>query len=419
MTIRGVELAACDEDGSFENTRNRRRARRIVAAVLGLLMLVACLPSSVAAEPATYDIPVIISLTGGGAFLGQEEQDSLKIAEKTFNREGGIHGRPIRFVFLDDGSTPQVSVQLISQAVASRPAVILGSTLVANCNAMQPFVKDGPVLYCLSAGVHPAAGSYMFASGISTFDYIAGLVRYCRLRGWTRLALITSTDATGQDADRAIDEVLRQADNADLKFVARVHFNPSDLSVAAQVQNVKQAEPQVFIAWATGSPSATIFRDVAQAGLEMPVATTAGNMTYAQMHNFAGFLPKELYLPASEWPVGDDPRGGLLPAVAAKQRELYDSFKQAGKKPDEGAILSWDPAAIVVEALRALPENAGPEQLRAYLAALHGQAGVAGVYDFVKTPQRGVSLDDVIMTQWSKSDDRWTVVSTPTGELIP
>src|SRR4051794_14894189 len=76
--------------------------RRAFAAVLGLLMLVARVPPSVAAEPAPYEIPVIISLTGGGAFLGQEEQDSLRIAEKTFNKDGGIHGRPIRFVFLDD-----------------------------------------------------------------------------------------------------------------------------------------------------------------------------------------------------------------------------------------------------------------------------------------------------------------------------
>ena len=39
----------------------------------------------------------------------------------------------------------------------------------------------------------------------------------------------------------------------------------------------------------------------------MPAGTTGGNMTYAQMQQFAAFLPKELYLPATLWPVGSDP----------------------------------------------------------------------------------------------------------------
>ena len=387
--------------------------------VLAVLLAAAGAHPAAAADPIPYDIDVITSLTGNGAFLGLEEQVALKIAEQAFNKTGGVHGRPVRFVFLDDQSSAQTAVQLTTQAIADHPAVILGSTLVANCNAMQPFVRNGPVLFCLSAGVHPPAGSYMFASSISTVDYIAALLRYFRLRGWTRLALMTSSDATGQDADRAVDRLLAQPDNKDIAMAARVHFDPGDISVVAQLQRVKQAAPQAFIAWATGSPSATIFRDARQVGLDVPMGTTAGNMTYAQMHNFAALLPGELYLPASEWPVGSDPHLALQPAVAAKQQELYAAFRQAGQKVDEGGVLSWDPASLVVDALRALPEDATAEQLRSHLAQSQGQAGVSGIYDFPKTPQRGLTLDDVVITRWSKDADRWLPASQPTGVPLP
>ena len=368
-----------------------------------------------AAEQKPYDINVIVSLTGGGGFLGREEEESLTVAEKAFNSDGGIHGQPVHFVFHDDQSSPQVAVQLAHQIVSAKPAVVLGSTLVASCNAMQPFVRTGPVLYCFSPGVHPPAGSYILTAGVSTLDQANALLRYFRLRDWTKIALMTSTDATGQDADRGFDQLMRLPENKDLKIVSRVHFNPTDVSVVAQLEKVKQAGPQAFIGWAVGSPTATIFRDVEQVGLDLPTGTSGGNMTYAQMNHFAAFLPKQLYLPASEWPIGDDTHGALQPAVKAKQKQFYAAFKAAGKKPDEGSVLAWDPATIVVDALRALPAGATAAQLHQYLTKLNNQPGVSGVYNFQKTPQRGLSLDNVIVTRWSKKAGRWILVSKKTG----
>jgi branched-chain amino acid transport system substrate-binding protein len=385
-------------------------------AILAAVALLAMSPASPArAAEGTYDIHVVVAITGGGSFLGKEEQQALILAEKTFNKTGGIHGKPVRFVFHDDQSNPQLAVQLAAEVVALRPPVMMGSTLVATCNAMAPLVKNGPVMYCFSAGIHPPPGSYVFTAGNSTHDQAAALIRYFRLKGWTRLGLMTSTDATGQDADRGFDELMAQPANSDIKVVEHPHFNPTDVSVSAQVERIKAAAPQAMVGWATGSPSATIFRGVAQAGLDLPVGTTGGNMTYAQMRQFAAFLPKTLYLPSSEWPVGAAGRGALDPAVAAKQTEFYAAFAEAGLKPDEGSILAWDPAGIIVAALRALPETVTAAELHDYLAGLKGQAGVSGVYDFVRSPQRGLSLDNVIITRWNPAADRWDQVSKPTG----
>jgi branched-chain amino acid transport system substrate-binding protein len=387
----------------------------ISAAVLGLLAL-----GTVQAAPAQaedfYDIPVINALTGGGAFLGMEEHDALQLVEKLTNKTGGIHGKTLRFVFHDDQSSPQVGVQLLNDAIATHPAIIMGSSLVGTCNAMSPLVQDtGPVMYCFSAGIHPTEGSYVFVAGVSTHDQAIALVRYFRLKGWTKLATITSTDATGQDADKGFDDLLALPENTDLKLVTRAHFNPADVSAAAQLEQITASKPQAVVAWSTGSPVATAFRGIVQAGYAGPVGTTGGNMTYAQMHRFAEFLPKELYLPAPEWPVNGDPRIKLDPKVAQKQKELYAAYADAGLKPDEGSLLGWDPAIIVVEALRKLPAGASAAQLRDYLLHLKGEAGANGIYDYEATPQRGLSLDDVLVTRWDAAADRWHVVAQPGG----
>ena len=383
-------------------------------ALLGALALLAT-PLAARAADAPYDIPVIASLTGGGAFLGQEEQQSLKLAEPAFNKSGGIHGHPIHFVFHDDQSNPQIAVQLANEVLATHPAVMLGSSLVAACNAMTPLMAEGPVMYCFSPGIHPPAGSYVFTSGVSTHDQANALLRYFRLKGWTKLALMTSTDATGQDADRGFEELLSMPENKSIHVLEHAHFDTKDVSVAAQIERIKAAKPQVVIGWSTGAPSATIFRGAAQSALDLPMGTTGGNMTYAQMKRFASFLPKELYLPSSEWVVDGDPHLKLPAGVAAKQREFYTAFKEADLKPDEGSVLAWDPAAIVVDALRALPAEASAQQLRDYLVHLKGQPGIDGIYDFTKSPQRGLSLENVIVTRWEPKAGRWAVVAGPTG----
>lgn len=390
------------------------------AGALSIMFLAApmALVAPAAAADAAYDIPVVQSLTGGGAFLGKQEQQALQLEEKVINKAGGIHGHPVRFVFHDDQSTPQVAVQLLNEVLATHPAIVLGSTLVATCNAMTPFVKNGPVMYCFSPGIHPPAGSYAFTSGVSTHDQAHALLRFFRSKGWTRIAIMTSTDATGQDADRGFSELLALPENKDFKVVERAHFDTKDVSVSAQIERVKAAHPQAFIAWSTGSPVATIFRGIVQAGLDVPVGTTGGNMTHAEMTQFADFLPKELYLPSSEWAINGDPRVKIDPRVAAKQNDLYAAYKEAGLKPDEGSVLGWDPANIVVDALRALPEGVTAAQLHSYLVSLKDQPGVGGVYNFEKTPQRGLSLENVVVTRWDAKSGNWVVVTQGGGAAI-
>lgn len=383
--------------------------------VCGLVLLASLVAPPIVAVGSTDDIPAILATTGSGSSLGVEEQQALQIVESVVNRSGGIRGRKLHFVFLDDQSKPQLAVQLVSQILTTHPTMVIGSSLVASCNAMAPLMKDGPVMYCLSSGIHPPAGGYIFSNNTSTLDLADALLRYFRLKGWTSLALMTSTDATGQDADRGFAELLARPENKDVKLVEHARFNAGDVSVAAQIERVRSAKPQAFIFWTTGAPAVAILRAAAQAGLDVPMGTTAGNMTYAEMQQFAGILPHELYFPSSEFPVGADRRLSLDAGVVAKQKEFSAAFAQAGIKPDQPILSGWDPAMLLIDALRNLPAGANAAQLRDYLIHLKGYAGVAGLYDFEAVPQRGLSIDSTIVTRWNPADDRWQVVSKPTG----
>ena len=156
------------------------RARRIAGAALAVTLALIAAPvtsPAIAADP--FEIPVILPLTGGGAFLGTSENQSLQIIEKMVNAQGGIKGRPIHFAVQDDQSNPQVAVQLTNGALAKKPPVILGSAVVAMCNAMAAIVKaSGPVQFCFSPGIHPVANSYTFSASVSTDDLATASLRF-------------------------------------------------------------------------------------------------------------------------------------------------------------------------------------------------------------------------------------------------
>ncbi len=371
-----------------------------------------------AAAPAAgqpLDINVILPLTGGASFLGTGEQTALQLLEGQVNADGGVGGRPVHFLIQDDQSSPQAAVQLSTQIFSGNSPVVLGSALVGMCNAMAPLTEaKGPLMYCFSPGIHPKPGSFAYTSNVSTHELAVTLIRYFRSKGWTKLALITSTDASGQDAERGIRDLLGQPENSDIKLVARANFNPSDISVSAQIETIKAAAPQALIAWSTGAPIGTVFKAITQAGLDVPVGTTNGNMTYAQMTQYAAFLPKQLYIPSSQWP--EHAAGQSLPPdVAAAHAKFHSAYKAAGKQPDFASALAWDPAMLVIDALRKLGPDTSADKLREYMSHLKGYAGINGFYDFEKVPQRGLDEEACVVTRWDPAKNTWVIVSKPAG----
>ena len=187
---------------------------------------------------------------------------------------------------------------------------------------------------------------------------------------------MSSTDASGQDAERGFDEVLKLPENSDVQVVERQRFNPKDVSVSAQIERIKAANPQAFIAWSTGAPIATVFKAVLQAGLTSPSAPPTGTRPTRRWNNTRIFLPKELYIPTSVFL----PHEGMFkldPKVEEQQKKFHAAFKAANLKPDNMSALAWDPADIVVEALRKLGTKATASQIRDYVNSQTSLAGVS------------------------------------------
>ena len=382
------------------------------------------LTTAFAAAPAfaaddSYDMNVIIPLTGGGAFLGKAENQALGVAASVINKNGGIHGKKLNLVVHDDQSSPQVAVQLMSQVTASHPAVILGSTISQICNAQAPLVKDnGPVMWCFSPSVRTEPGGYEFTSQIDSHDQQRALMTYFKDKGWKRIALITTTDASGQDAEKSITELVKEPAFKDVTLVANEHFASSDLSVSAQIEKMRAGKPDAIVSWATAAAGGTVFRALKQAGIDLPTAASGSNMTVSQMTDYAAFLPSKVFFGVGEWAANGDPRLAVPKEVTAQQKLFFASMKTLNVYPDAGYELGWEPIRTVADALNKLPAGADAKTLHNFLINWQGHIGAEGVYDFKKTPQRGLNIDNAIVVRWDGTKKEWHLVSNLTGTPI-
>jgi branched-chain amino acid transport system substrate-binding protein len=360
-----------------------------------------------AAEP--YDVYVLLPLTGYLSFYSKSQLQVFTAIESSVNQTGGIQGRPVHFVIQDDQSDPKVDVELANQIIAKGVPVMLGPTNTSQCNALIPLVKNGPVIYCFTPGPHPPPGGFAFAFGSTSKYVISASMRYFHDIGLKKIAAIVTTDATGQEGDQAIAAAI--AEHPDMQIVDEEHFNPDDITVAAQITRIQASNPQALIVYTTGKPFGTALRSIKDAGLAIPIFSTNGNLTYAQMQQYAQILPKDLVFPGGPFHAPAQYHRGQRAAIDTFFRELAS----LGAKPDWGHNNCWDPTMIVISALRKFGPTATAAQIRTYITNLQGFPGINGEYDFKAEPQRGLQRDATVMVKWDPTKNDWYAVSRAGG----
>lgn len=375
----------------------RKTSHRGFGRALGCLAIFSLLLSAAAPAAEPYTIDVIVNGTGANAWVGQTETEALKVFEKYANAHGGVNGRPLHFEFYDDHSEPRVAVQLANQLVAKKPLVILGSGQTQTCAAIAPLMENGPVNYCFTPGYTPKKGGYVFSASASLQQILPTQLRFARGRGWKRIANVSVTTASGQASDTFMRYAMSLPENRDVTIAAWETFNPADISVSALVARVKATDAQVVITPASGAAFGTLLRGLSDAGVHLPILTSAANEQPDQLKEYAAVLPPEVFFNGMLYYARDTIRPGPLRSAID---DFYAGFKAAGVKPTPDSGQAWDPALIVLSGLRKLGTSTTPEKLRDYILSLHGFAGSSGYYDFRIGDQHGLDESAVIFVKW-------------------
>jgi branched-chain amino acid transport system substrate-binding protein len=416
------------EKSASISVRLGRPARRVLVglsvAALCTGVLAACSSSGASgsggnSKGSTYTIHAILSVTGSESFLGDDEKTSLEALQKLVNSSGGIDGHPVSFDISDNESTAATSVSLASPLVSQVPVLLVGSATSTDRPVDQLETSNGPVIYDLSPGDHPAVGSDVYSASNSTTNQTLAFVNFAKAKGWSHIAAITSTDSSGQDGWTNIDNAVTATHGA-VTVTSHQTFDPTAVSVTTQLAEIKATNPQAIFVWTTGTPLATVLKGMQQLGMSnIPVMTSNGNESYKEMQGLGNALPAQLYFPSSQFRLSSNTLTGQAKTLVA---QFDNAMKEAGQPvPDEGNALSWDPALLIIDALKKYGVGATAQQIHQYISSQTDFVGISGTYDFASKSQadnRGLTIQSVYITQWDKSISDWEQASGPAGTAL-
>jgi len=132
----------------------RQMRRRSLAVACGLALAGASLLTSLgaqAADPETFKIGGVVSLSGSYGIFGEDMRKGVQIAIE--QRGGKVLGKPIEVIWEDDETKPQPAVQKTTRLISDNVQMIFGAVSSASTLAIENLVKQRkiPQLVTMSA----------------------------------------------------------------------------------------------------------------------------------------------------------------------------------------------------------------------------------------------------------------------------
>jgi branched-chain amino acid transport system substrate-binding protein len=119
--------------------------------------------SSEGAEP--VKLGAVFSITGIAATHNEPLIEMVKLAADEINNEGGLLGRPVRLIILDNKSTPIGSRLAAEQAVRAKVAGVIGAHWSSHSLAVAPVLQQAGIPMISPGSTNPKVtriGNYVF-----------------------------------------------------------------------------------------------------------------------------------------------------------------------------------------------------------------------------------------------------------------
>ncbi|HZV49022.1 MAG TPA: ABC transporter substrate-binding protein [Candidatus Dormibacteraeota bacterium] len=321
-----------------------------------------------AAPKGPIKIGLLTSLTGNYAPLGKNDKLAAEQMVNQINARGGINGRKIQLIEMDDASDPNQTVIDYGKLVDQGVVAIEGPPQSTSELAMIPQVdiKKIPDVSVAASDqqvmpVHP----YVWMTTPTSKQVAATCLKFMQQQGWTKLAMLTDTKNAYAVAGH--DETKQLASSYGVSVIDDETFELGQTDFSPQIARVQAAHPDVLLTWATGAPPVVITKQWAAAKTGIPLMMTAAEASSLYLQP-TGAAAEGVYVEASMGVVG-----ASLPA-SNKYKKLIDEFagpfqKANGYYPPQFAWDSMIAMTFIFDAIKR--KGATPEGIRAGLDSIN------------------------------------------------
>jgi len=375
-----------------------------------------------AAQEEPIPVGVIVSATGPAASLGIPERDTFTLLERMVNEAGGVAGRQVRFIILDDASDTTQAVRNTRGLIEGEGVVaVLGtSTTPASLGMVDVVGEAGVPMISLAASktiIEPVEGPRVWVFKTPQTDEIMAnaIVRDMVARGVQTVGYIGFNDAYGEGWFNDFSAVA--AENG-IEVVANERYAREDTSVTGQALRLVSAQPDAVLIGASGTPAVLPQRTLLERGYGGTIYQTHG-VANPDFLRVGGQDVEGTFLPAGPVLVAPQlPDGFPTKEVGLQYIEMYEAEYGEGTASTFGAH-AYDAWLILEEALaRTLEGGASPDNLSEFRSTLRDEIEATsdlvashGVFSFSPEDHLGLTLGTAAVMVTVENGD-WVLLNT-------
>ncbi|MBC7955719.1 MAG: ABC transporter substrate-binding protein [Cytophagales bacterium] len=277
------------------------------------------------------------------------------LAIDELNRKGGLQGRPVRLITLDDAYDPKKCVENVNTLIDKEKVVALyGLASTANVAAVLPILSEKKIplvgVYTGSPVLRTKQHPYFFTTMASYRDEVVQMIRNLVTLQKSQIGLVYQNAPFGQLMKPVVEEVAKEL-GATLVALVPLEANGSDAVAAAQ--SLAAAKPQAIMFMAFG-PSIIPFVKAARAYVGVPIYCVSISNS-----------------PALLKAMGEDARGlaftQLVPypyrQTTAVTRDLSAVMSRAGIEVGYDYMFGYVSMRILLEAMRRAGKQVTPANI--------------------------------------------------------
>ncbi|GAA1805528.1 ABC transporter substrate-binding protein [Actinomadura chokoriensis] len=358
------------------------------------LAAAACGSSGGSGGGSTLKIGFIESLTGNYAPLGGEAKKTVELAVDQINTAGGIDGRKIKLITLDDRTAPDQGVLHFNKLKSEKVTAIIGSTFSNVGLAVEPLAERERIPYVsLSPAdeqVNPIR-KYTFVVPAISSTYAEAMLSYFKAHQITKVAVAYDTKSAYAKAGFA--GMQKYAGQNGVQIVKEETFETTASDFSPLFTHVRDSGAQALVAWASGPPGVTLAKQYPSSGLKLPLFMTGSQASKLWLEP-VGQAAEGVYVQSAIGVVADHlPDGKLKQSV----EEMSGPFEQKyGYEPPQFAMDGYAGVKLLAAAI----DKAGTdrEKIRDALESLT-LVTPCGQYTYSKTDHSGLKPTDISMNQ--------------------
>jgi ABC-type branched-subunit amino acid transport system substrate-binding protein len=232
---------------------------------------------------AADDSPIVIGQSGHlsgplapsfkGTLAGQ------RIALDEFNAKGGVDGRPVKLVQLDDAYDPAKCAANVHKLIDEEKCTALfGLASTANVAAVLPLLIDRQVpligVYTGSPALRAKHHPYFFTTMASYRDEVVKMVKNQKTLLRDRIALVYMNNPFGQLMVPVVNEVVKEQD---ARLVASVPFEADAKNTADVLKALSAAKPDAVVIMAFGPTIVPLVKAVRSLGVPQYAVSIANS----------------------------------------------------------------------------------------------------------------------------------------------